>query len=159
MDSVVKVLLECVNRFSISFRWYAFPNYCTQIFRPLAYGVRIPLKVSATTASRTFRLPPVPMSSIEQSIHRQGSAWYITRLGRFAQRVMKSHEALAHGRVSGFKRHGRSGWHESKTKILFGGQKVQKFGLMYSAVWQHLSSHSEDELGNPWTESRTAGEQ
>ena len=63
MDSVVKVLLECVNRFSISFRWYAFPNFCTQIFRPLAYGVRIPLKVGATIASRTFRLPPVPMSS------------------------------------------------------------------------------------------------
>ena len=30
MNPVVKVLFKCVIRFSISFRWCAFPNFCTQ---------------------------------------------------------------------------------------------------------------------------------
>ena len=50
MNPMVDVLLKCVIRFSISFRWYAFPNFCTQISRPLAYGVRTSSKASATAA-------------------------------------------------------------------------------------------------------------
>ena len=50
MNPVVKVLLRCVIRFPISFRWYAFPNYRTQISRPLACGVRFSSKDSATAA-------------------------------------------------------------------------------------------------------------
>ena len=45
-----KVLFKCVIRFSLSFRWYAFSNFCTQISRPLAHGVRISSKASATAA-------------------------------------------------------------------------------------------------------------
>ena len=37
MNLVVKVLLKCVIRFSISFRWCAFQNFCTQISCPLAH--------------------------------------------------------------------------------------------------------------------------
>ena len=48
MNLVLKVLLKCAIGFSICFRWYAFPNFCTQISRPLAYGVRISSKASAT---------------------------------------------------------------------------------------------------------------
>ena len=48
MNLLVKVQWKSGIRFSISFRWYAFPNFCTQISRPLAYGVRIFSKVSAT---------------------------------------------------------------------------------------------------------------
>ena len=48
MNLMVKVLLKSGIRFSISFRWYAFQNFCTQISRPLAYGVRISSKASAT---------------------------------------------------------------------------------------------------------------
>ena len=47
-----RVLLKCVIRCSISFRWYAFPNFCTQTSRPLAYGVRISPKASATAGQR-----------------------------------------------------------------------------------------------------------
>ena len=36
MKPVVKVLLKCVIWFAISFRWYAFPSFRTQISRPLA---------------------------------------------------------------------------------------------------------------------------
>ena len=55
---VVKVLLKCVISFSISLRCYAFPSFCTQISRPLAYSVRISSKASATAGalSRTVRL-------------------------------------------------------------------------------------------------------
>ena len=35
MALVVTVLLKCSIRFSISFRWYGFANFCTQISRPL----------------------------------------------------------------------------------------------------------------------------
>ena len=31
MDPVAKVLLKCVISFSSSFRWYAFPSFCTCI--------------------------------------------------------------------------------------------------------------------------------
>ena len=48
MNPVVKVLFNCVICFSISFCWYAFPNFRTQISRPLAYGVRISLQAGAT---------------------------------------------------------------------------------------------------------------
>ena len=44
INLVVKVLLKCSIRFSISIRWYAFPNFCAQISRPLACGVRTLLK-------------------------------------------------------------------------------------------------------------------
>ena len=44
----ILVVLKCGIRFSISFRWYAFPNFRTQISRPLAYSVRISSKASAT---------------------------------------------------------------------------------------------------------------
>ena len=50
MNLVVKVLLTSGIRFSISFRWYAYLNFCTQISRPLAYGVRISSKGSVTAA-------------------------------------------------------------------------------------------------------------
>ena len=56
MNPAVNVLLKCVIRFSISCRWYAFPNFCTQISRPLAYGVRVSSKASATAAWWT--VPP-----------------------------------------------------------------------------------------------------
>ena len=48
MNLVVKVLLKFIICFSISFRWYTFPNFCTQISCPLAYGVCISSKASAT---------------------------------------------------------------------------------------------------------------
>ena len=40
--------MKCGIRFSTSFRWYAFPNFCTQISRQLVCGVRISSKASAT---------------------------------------------------------------------------------------------------------------
>ena len=43
-----KVLLKCVIPFSTFFRWYAFPNFWTQNYLQLAYGVRISSKSSAT---------------------------------------------------------------------------------------------------------------
>ena len=46
---VVKVLLKCVIRFSISFRWTHFR--LRKISRPLAYGVRISWKASATAGA------------------------------------------------------------------------------------------------------------
>ena len=45
------VLLKCVIRFPVSFRWYAFSNVCTQISRPLACGVRTSSKASATAGA------------------------------------------------------------------------------------------------------------
>ena len=56
MRQVVKVLLECVIRFSIYFRWYAFPNFCTQMSRPFAYVVRISSKASATAVVNPYAL-------------------------------------------------------------------------------------------------------
>ena len=44
-----KVLLKCVICLSISFRWYALPNFRTQISRPLAYGVCISSKATAVS--------------------------------------------------------------------------------------------------------------
>ena len=41
------VLLKCAIRSAISFRCYAFPNFCKRISRPLAYGVRISSEASA----------------------------------------------------------------------------------------------------------------
>ena len=41
---VVKVLSNA------PFRWYAFPNFRTQISRPLAYSVHISSEASATAA-------------------------------------------------------------------------------------------------------------
>ena len=54
MNLVIKVLLKYVISLSISFRWYAVPNFCTQICRPVAYGVRTSSKASATAAHREF---------------------------------------------------------------------------------------------------------
>ena len=48
MNPAVKVLLKCTIRLSIYCRWYAFRNFCTQIYRLLAYGVRISSKASAS---------------------------------------------------------------------------------------------------------------
>ena len=48
MNPVIKALLKCFIRFSISFHWYAFPHFCTQFSRPLAYDVRISSKARAT---------------------------------------------------------------------------------------------------------------
>ena len=45
MNLVVKVLLKCGIRLSISFHWYTFPKFCMQISRPLAYCVRISWKL------------------------------------------------------------------------------------------------------------------
>ena len=50
MNPVDKVLFKCVIHFFISSRWYAFPNLCMQISRPLAYGVRISSKACTTAA-------------------------------------------------------------------------------------------------------------
>ena len=50
MNPVLKMPLKCAICFSISFRWYAFPNFCAPISRPLAYGVRTSTKASATAA-------------------------------------------------------------------------------------------------------------
>ena len=36
------------SRFPIYFRWYAFPNFCMQISRSLAYGVHVSSNASAT---------------------------------------------------------------------------------------------------------------
>ena len=47
----VKQNIKCGIRFSISFRWYAIPNFCTQISRPLTYGIRISSKASTTAGS------------------------------------------------------------------------------------------------------------
>ena len=44
---MIKLLLKCAICFSIFF-WYALPNFCMQIPRPLAHGVRISSKASAT---------------------------------------------------------------------------------------------------------------
>ena len=57
MNLVVKVPLNCVIYFSISFRWCAFPNFCSHISRPLAYGVRISSKASATAVKLMGELP------------------------------------------------------------------------------------------------------
>ena len=43
-----KVLLKCIICFSISFRWYTFPNFCTQICYPLVCSVCISSKASVT---------------------------------------------------------------------------------------------------------------
>ena len=49
MNPVVQVLLKCAIHFSISFHWYAFLNFCTQISRQLVYGVHVSSKASVTT--------------------------------------------------------------------------------------------------------------
>ena len=49
--SLNEVLLKCIIHFSVSFCWYALPNVCMQISHPLAYGVCISLKASATIGS------------------------------------------------------------------------------------------------------------
>ena len=46
MNQMVSVLLKYVIRFSISFRWCAFPNFCTQNSRPLAYTYASPQKLA-----------------------------------------------------------------------------------------------------------------
>ena len=51
MNLVVKVLLKCVIHFFISFPWYAFPNFCTQISRPLAYSAHISSKAGGTAGT------------------------------------------------------------------------------------------------------------
>ena len=63
MNRVVKMLLKCVNGFSISFRWYAFSNFWTQVSRPLADGVPISSKASATAAKRLGKLVCRPSAS------------------------------------------------------------------------------------------------
>ena len=59
---VVKMLLKCTIR-SQYFHWYTLPNFCTQISRPLAYGVRNFSKASATTVYSTF-LDSCPLNSL-----------------------------------------------------------------------------------------------
>ena len=54
-----KLLLKCFIHFSISFHWYTFPNFRTQICCPLTWCVCISSKASATTvysiiAMRTY---------------------------------------------------------------------------------------------------------
>ena len=52
-DSVstsLKQNMKCSIRFSISFWWYAFPNFCMHISRPLAYSVCISSKLASATA-------------------------------------------------------------------------------------------------------------
>ena len=48
VSSVVKVVLKCGIRFSISLCWCSFPKFCTQISCPLAYGVCISSKANTT---------------------------------------------------------------------------------------------------------------
>ena len=54
MDSMVKVLLKCGIRFSISFCWYAFPKFCMHISHPLAYSVCTSSRDSTTTVNATI---------------------------------------------------------------------------------------------------------
>ena len=54
MNPVVKVVLTCVIRFSISFRWW--PNFCTQICPPLVGSVHISWKASKTAESTVYTL-------------------------------------------------------------------------------------------------------
>ena len=56
MNPLEKVLLKCMICVSISFRWYAFLNFCAQISCPLAYGVRIPSKATMTADHSTVLL-------------------------------------------------------------------------------------------------------
>ena len=51
MNPVVKVLLKCVIRYSISFRWYAFLYLCTQISNPGLVKFFISISDTATFAS------------------------------------------------------------------------------------------------------------
>ena len=53
MNPVVKVLLKCVIRFSISLPCFAF-SVCKFLEGPLAYGVRISSKTSATAVCVTL---------------------------------------------------------------------------------------------------------
>ena len=50
MNLVEKVFLKCIILVSISFCWYTFLNFCTQICHPVAYGVHISSKASPTAA-------------------------------------------------------------------------------------------------------------
>ena len=47
---------ECAIHFSTSFGWYAFPNLCTQISRPLVYSVCISLKASVTADNHSHNV-------------------------------------------------------------------------------------------------------
>ena len=53
MNLVVKVLLKCCIRFSISFRWYRLriSEFLYANFSPLVYGARISSKASATAVT------------------------------------------------------------------------------------------------------------
>ena len=62
-----KMLLKCGIHFSISFRWYAFPNFCAPISRPLVYRVRISSKASAT-ADNEQSSQPIPSLSSSPSL-------------------------------------------------------------------------------------------
>ena len=68
------MLLKCVIRFSISFRWYAFPNFRTQISCPLSYGVRISSKASATAGISLKFNPGVGRFVKEQSTSQKLSS-------------------------------------------------------------------------------------
>ena len=60
---------KCAIHFAISFRWYAFPNFCTQISRPLAYGERISSKGSTTAVGSNGRNAVLVYASHEQTQH------------------------------------------------------------------------------------------
>ena len=112
MNSAAKVLLKCGIRFSISFRWYAFPIFCTQVSRPLAYGVRISSKSSATAVQidgvtdSTFPLrrswicsmtsiPCLTQSSAIMTSTRCGTNHYVTLRLRYAWRHTSPSRILA----------------------------------------------------------------
>ena len=58
MNPGVKVLLKCVIRFSISFCWYIFLNFCTNISRPLAYCVCISKASMTVGCDRLTKIRP-----------------------------------------------------------------------------------------------------
>ena len=64
-----RIIWWCIC-FSISFHWYAFWNFWMQISRPLAYGVCISSKASATT-DRPSRVSTETMKLIDYAFGRE----------------------------------------------------------------------------------------
>ena len=71
-----KVLLKCSICFSVLLRWYAFPNFCMQISRSLAYDVRISSKASATAARSHYLLCDVLGILGKKCQANGGGQWY-----------------------------------------------------------------------------------
>ena len=75
MNLVVKVLLKCVIHFFISFPWYAFPNFRTQISRPLAYSAHISSKAGGTAGTCNIHIQLCSSTNLHQNISKSQSGW------------------------------------------------------------------------------------